>query len=74
MNIFSPTRRGFIQGGLATAALGFARPSFGAIQGGSDILVLVFLRGGMDGLDLIPPVSGSDRTVWRKHINSAIVC
>ena len=62
MDGYRPTRRGFVQGGLATAALGFARPVFGSVEYASDILVLVFLRGGVDGLDLLPPMGGADRS------------
>lgn len=59
-----PTRRGFLQGGLAVAAYGLARPSRLAAAGRPDTLVVVFLRGGMDGLSLVPPISGSDRTLY----------
>ncbi len=57
-----PTRRSFIKGGLAITAYGLVRPkvAFGATE--PDILVVVFLRGGMDGLSLVPPVAGSDRS------------
>lgn len=64
MNIFNLTRRGFIQGGLAAAGLSFIRPAFASAADDSDILVVVFLRGGMDGLDLVPPVSGPDRALY----------
>ena len=56
-----PTRRTFIKGGLAVTAYGLVRPSLAFATGEPDILVVVFLRGGMDGLSLIPPVSGPDR-------------
>ncbi len=59
-----PTRRAFVSGGLATATLGFARPAFAAASDDTDILVVVFLRGGMDGLNLLPPVGGPDRAFY----------
>jgi uncharacterized protein (DUF1501 family) len=65
-------RRKFMQGsGLITLAgmgglqLGFAKnPSKGG-QSGSDLLVYVFLNGGMDGLHMVPPRSGTDYTEYR---------
>jgi uncharacterized protein (DUF1501 family) len=58
----NPTRRAFVQGcfGAAAAAALSSRP-LRASSGDPDALVVVFLRGGMDGLDLIPPISGPDR-------------
>ena len=61
-------RRNFIKGsGLVTLAgmgglqLGFARSlTKGGTQTGSDLLVYVFLNGGMDGLHMVPPRSGND--------------
>jgi uncharacterized protein (DUF1501 family) len=62
-----PTRRGFIRGCSAAIAgmagtrltrLAFAEP--GSLFN-NEILVLVFLRGGMDGLNVVVPVSGADR-------------
>ncbi len=45
-------------------AYGLVRPqvAFGATE--PDILVVVFLRGGMDGLSLVPPVVGTDRNIY----------
>lgn len=60
------TRRGFMVGCSAAIAglagsrfntMAFADP--GASQ--ADILVVVFLRGGIDGLNLVPPIDGADR-------------
>jgi uncharacterized protein (DUF1501 family) len=59
--MIQPTRRSFIKGGLAVTAYSLARPELGFGAGQPDILVVVFLRGGMDGLNLVPPVSGPDR-------------
>jgi uncharacterized protein (DUF1501 family) len=62
-----PTRRGFVTGcsaaiaGMAGArfpSLAFADPDG---SGNNEILVVVFLRGGMDGLNLVVPISGNDR-------------
>ena len=63
--ILSPTRRTFVKGCFATAAAAASSPrSLWASTTGNDVLVVVFLRGGMDGLTLIPPVSGPDRTIY----------
>ena len=62
-----PTRRGFVTGcsaaiaGMAGArfpSLAFADPKASV---NNEILVVVFLRGGMDGLNLVVPLSGNDR-------------
>ncbi len=62
-----PTRRGFVTGcsaaiaGMAGArfpSMAFADPD-GTIN--NEIFVVVFLRGGMDGLNLVVPISGADR-------------
>ena len=60
------TRRGFITGcSAAIAALAGSRfntVAFGAPGSANDeILIHVFLRGGMDGLNLVPPIDGVDR-------------
>ncbi len=61
-------RRQFLVGcstGLAAFAasrissVGLAQP--GAVSSNRDVIVVVFLRGGMDGLSLIPPIDGEDR-------------
>ena len=60
------SRRGFMVGcsaaiaGLAGSrfnSLAFADP----VTGVDEVLVVLFLRGGMDGLTLVPPIGGSDR-------------
>ena len=56
-----PTRRSFIKGGFAITAYGLVGPGFAFGSGDPDILVVVFLRGGMDGLNLVPPIAGPDR-------------
>ncbi len=62
-----PTRRGFLVG-CSTAIASLAGSRFGSLAfaepGGSfndEIFVVVFLRGGMDGLSLVPPIGGTDR-------------
>ncbi|MEM9552723.1 MAG: DUF1501 domain-containing protein [Acidobacteriota bacterium] len=62
----SITRRGFVTGCssavAAFAGTNFNTLAFGDPEGDNDnILVSVFLRGGMDGLNLIMPRSGADR-------------
>ena len=65
-------RREFLKGACATAAVGAAGPSLlfsseaQAAANTYDTVVLVFLRGGMDGLNLVPPVSGNDRTFYEE--------
>jgi uncharacterized protein (DUF1501 family) len=65
-------RREFLKGACATAAVGAAGPSLlfsseaQAAVNTYDTVVLVFLRGGMDGLNLVPPVSGNDRTFYEE--------
>ncbi|MCP3956299.1 MAG: DUF1501 domain-containing protein [bacterium] len=60
------TRRGFITG-CSAAVAAYAGTHFNTLafggEGGDneDILVSVFLRGGMDGLNLVMPIGGSDR-------------
>jgi uncharacterized protein (DUF1501 family) len=67
VNIGRPTRRGFIRGcsaaiagmtGARFAGLAFADPGSGYNQ---ETLVVIFLRGGLDGLNLVMPLSGADR-------------
>ncbi|MEM7482697.1 MAG: DUF1501 domain-containing protein [Acidobacteriota bacterium] len=59
------TRRGFLVGCSAGIA-GLAGSRFNTVAFGDpglnqEILVVVFLRGGVDGLSLVPPISGADR-------------
>jgi uncharacterized protein (DUF1501 family) len=62
--MIQPTRRSFIKGGLAVTAYGLVHPTLASAAGEPDILVVVFLRGGMDGMNLVPPVSGFDRSLY----------
>src|SRR3546814_12781109 len=64
-------RREFLKGCCATAAVGavagpsllFSDPAHAAANP-YDTIVHVFLRGGIDGLTLVPPVSGNDRAFY----------
>lgn len=52
--------------GCSSAIAGLAGSRFNTIAYGDpgspgDILVVVFLRGGVDGLNVVPPISGADR-------------
>ncbi len=59
------TRRGFLQGcSAAIAALAgvrFNSLAFADPGSNQDILIVLSLRGGMDGLSLLPPLEGDDR-------------
>lgn len=65
-------RREFVKGCCATAAVGAAGPSLlfsreaQAAANPYDTVVLVFLRGGMDGLNLVPPIAGNDRGFYEE--------
>jgi uncharacterized protein (DUF1501 family) len=62
----APTRRGFITG-CSAAVAAFAGTQFNTLAFGDpaadnqDVLVSVFLRGGMDSLNLVLPIAGADR-------------
>jgi uncharacterized protein (DUF1501 family) len=66
-------RRQFLKGCCATAAAGavagpsllFSDPAQAAANA-NDTIVHVFLRGGLDGLNLVPPVSGNDRSFYEE--------
>ncbi|MEZ5464982.1 MAG: DUF1501 domain-containing protein [Lysobacteraceae bacterium] len=66
---FPVSRRGFLKGCCA-AAVASSVPTMGWIDparaGGvqHDVLVYLFLRGGIDGLHLVVPYAGSDRTAY----------
>jgi len=63
--IIKPTRRSFLKGCSAAAAgvasTRFTNLAFGAPGDNQEILVVVFLRGGMDGLNVVMPLGGADR-------------
>ena len=66
-------RRAFLKGCCATAAAGavggpalFFSDAAQAAVNPYDTIVHVFLRGGLDGLNLVPPVSGNDRNFYQE--------
>lgn len=65
-------RRAFLKGCCATAAVGAVGPSLlfspeaKAAANSYDTFVLVFLRGGIDGLNLVVPTSGNDRVHYEQ--------
>lgn len=65
--MFQVTRRGFMVGcSAAIAAMAGGRLGYVAFgspeqEPNQDILVVVFLRGGMDGLNAVLPIAGDDR-------------
>ena len=67
MKTTSLTRREFIQACCASAATAAAAPALifsedaHAAANAYDTVVHVFLRGGFDGLNLVPPIDGADR-------------
>ena len=64
---FTTSRRKFLVGcsagiaAMAGARLGPMALGSPASSGSQEVLVMVFLRGGMDGLSLLPPLDGEDR-------------
>lgn len=66
-------RREFIKGAAAAAAAGVAGPSLffsedaAAAPNAYDTVLVVFLRGGMDGLNLVVPTSGADRGFYETN-------
>ncbi len=64
--MFKPTRRGFMVGCSAaiasfTGGLSFTAFGSAADEPNQEIMLVIFLRGGMDGLNLAPPIAGPDR-------------
>ena len=64
-------RRQFLKGCCAAAATGVVGPKlvFGPdahaqAAGTPDVVVMLFLRGGMDGLNFVVPIAGSDRSEY----------
>jgi len=64
------TRRNFLQGcSSAIAAMAGARltnVAFAQQDNPTDTLVVVFLRGGWDALNVVPPIGGDDRGFYEK--------
>ena len=69
-NQISVTRRDFLVGcsaaiaAMAGGRLGMAAFSDPTTAANEEVLVVVFLRGGMDGLNLVPPIGGPDREFY----------
>jgi len=65
------TRRNFLQGcSSAIAALAGARLtnlSFAKQESPTDTLVVIFLRGGWDALNVVPPIDGDDRGFTKRR-------
>ena len=60
------TRRGFMVGcsaAIASMTGGLSFTAFGSAEDepNQEILVVVFCRGGYDGLSIVAPIGGSDR-------------
>ncbi len=79
MSGFEVTRRGFLVGCSAgVAAMAGARFNslvFGAAadEPNQEILLTIFLRGGIDGLNLMPPLAGADRGYYETQRGSLAV-
>ena len=63
------TRRGFLMG-CSAAIAGLAGSRFNTVSFADpslnqEILLVLFLRGGMDGLSLMPPIAGADRGFYQ---------
>ncbi len=64
--MFKATRRGFLVGCSAAIAawgggLNFTAFGSAADEPNQDIIIVVFLRGGMDGINVVMPIAGDDR-------------
>lgn len=72
MSSITLSRRHFLKACAATAAVGAVGPTLlfssdaEAAANAHDTVVFLFLRGGMDGLNLVVPVDGSDRTFYEQ--------
>lgn len=69
--MFQMTRRGFMVGcsaAIAGFAGGLSFTAFGsqAAEPNQDIILVVFLRGGLDGLNLVMPIAGPDRGYYEQ--------
>ena len=71
MHSIEESRRRFLKGCAAASAIGAVGPGLffsgsAHAANGYDTVVSVFLRGGMDGLNLVVPVSGEDRVHYEQ--------
>lgn len=65
----APTRRGFVEAFLTSAGvLALGRPAHAAGDGPRDVVVFVFLRGGLDGLSLCVPHGDPHYAVLRPNL------
>jgi uncharacterized protein (DUF1501 family) len=67
--MFKPTRRGFMVGcstAIAAWTSGLSFTAFGSAEAepNQDILIVIFLRGGVDGLNIVSPIAGDDRGLY----------
>ena len=71
--MFQPSRRGFMIGcSSAIAAMAGGRLSYVAFgsaedEPNQDIFVVIFLRGGCDGLSVVAPIAGADRGYYEAN-------
>ncbi|MBW7883099.1 MAG: DUF1501 domain-containing protein [Caldilineaceae bacterium] len=76
--MFKTTRRGFLVGcsaAIASMTGGLSFTAFGSPEAepNQEILIVVFLRGGLDGLNVVPPLGDADRAVYEnKRPNLAV--
>ncbi|MCF7223118.1 DUF1501 domain-containing protein [Marilutibacter chinensis] len=71
MNTIEESRRRFLKGCAAASAIGAVGPGLffsgsAHAANGHDTVVSVFLRGGMDGLNVVIPVAGEDRVHYEQ--------
>ena len=72
MNDIHLDRREFLKGCSAAAAIGAVGPTMlfsqdaNAAENPFDTVVMVFLRGGIDGLNLVTPIDGNDRSFYEE--------
>lgn len=76
--MFKTTRRGFMVGcsaAIASFSGGLSFTAFGSAEAepNQEIIVTVFLRGGMDGINVVPPIGGNDRGYYEAMRESIAV-
>ena len=64
--MFKLSRRGFLVGcsaAIASMTGGLSYTAFGSAEDepNQEIILVVFLRGGIDGINIVPPIAGDDR-------------
>lgn len=70
--MFKVSRRGFMVGcsaAIASFTGGLSFTAFGSAENepNQEILVVIFLRGGIDGMNLVPPLDGPDRGHYQER-------